>query len=106
MIELKQVYAGRAQQVFDLCGRLQPQMHEVLQFQERALPEELTTAVLKAWAQKPFVSTTPLQLQVEPVGQTASSWDIFLWVYVHEGVTYATLEDAKFGDAARGWRGL
>ena len=103
MIELKQVYAGRARQVFDLCGKLQPQLYEVLDFQERALPEELTTTVLKAWQRRPFVSTTPLQLQVEGTSRDTPLYDVFLWVYVTNGFIYPTLEAARFEAPANRW---
>lgn len=103
MIELKQVYAGRARQVFDLCGKLQPQLHEVLDFQERALPEELTTAVLKAWARRPFVSTRPLQLPVEDFSPQMEAYDVFIWVYINDGYIYPTLEAARFCAPANCW---
>lgn len=103
MIELKLVYAGRAREIFDLGGGLQPQLHEVMHFMDRALPEALTTAVFKAWDHKPFCSTNPLKLRVEEMGQRAESYDVFLWVYVNDGFIYPTLEAAKFCAPANRW---
>ena len=105
MIELKQVYAGRARHIYPIVGDLNVRLHQTLNWAEQALPEDLILRTLTAWELKPFVSTSPLQLQVEPLGEEIETYDVFLWVYVRDHCVYPTLEAAK-AESSEGWRGL
>lgn len=101
MIELKQVYAGRAHYLDPILDPLGTTLAETLKFDTRALPEELITKSLKNWCDHPFVGLQPLQL---PIGRGEGGvYDVFIYVYVAQGWVYATLEDAKLGDPATGW---
>ena len=98
MIELKQVYAGRAQHVYPIpdlrtWGPGPAPLHETLHWDYQTLPDDLIQAALRAWHVRPFTATRPLQLQV--AGSTPNeSYDVFLWLYARDGEVFPSLQAA------------
>ena len=105
MIELKQIYAGRAHRVPPIQGPVGWGTWNDLVWEERALPEGLVTNTLTAHDKKPFTSTSPLFLQVEDAGHHPQTFDVFIWIYVQDHCAYPSLEAVKAGSPT-GWRGL